>query len=151
MSSAQRREKFRVGLSGLYLPIYDKLCADLPSEWAPFYGLRTDAQQDALYAIGRTLTPEKKTVTDAKAGESPHNYGCASDWILWDLWMNPIWMPPSDPRWKVYIDAIAKAGGRAGFHFSKVDAPHNELPITVSWTEIKAGRKIEECLVIQST
>jgi peptidoglycan LD-endopeptidase CwlK len=40
-------------------------------------GLRTAAQQDALYAQGRT-TPGH-IVTNAKAGQSMHNYGLAVD------------------------------------------------------------------------
>ena len=44
------------------------------------YTLRTFAEQDSLYAIGRTK-PGKK-VTNAKAGQSYHNYGLAFDIVL---------------------------------------------------------------------
>ena len=40
-------------------------------------GLRTAAQQDALYAQGRTAPGQ--IVTNAKAGQSMHNYGLAVD------------------------------------------------------------------------
>lgn len=40
-------------------------------------GLRTAAQQDALYAQGRSRSG--KIVTNAKAGQSMHNYGLAVD------------------------------------------------------------------------
>lgn len=40
-------------------------------------GLRTAAQQDALYAQGRTIPGH--IVTNAKAGQSMHNYGLAAD------------------------------------------------------------------------
>lgn len=40
-------------------------------------GLRTYAEQDALYAQGRTASGEK--VTNAKGGESNHNFGIAFD------------------------------------------------------------------------
>lgn len=43
-------------------------------------GLRTFAEQDALYAQGRTK-PGKK-VTNAKGGQSIHNYGFAVDIVL---------------------------------------------------------------------
>ena len=43
-------------------------------------GLRTFAEQDALYAQGRTK-PGKK-VTNAKGGQSIHNYGLAVDIVL---------------------------------------------------------------------
>ena len=40
-------------------------------------GYRTPEEQDALYAIGRTK--KGKIVTNAKAGQSSHNYGVAID------------------------------------------------------------------------
>ncbi len=43
-------------------------------------GLRTFKEQDALYAIGRTLHGKK--VTNAKGGQSIHNYGFAVDICL---------------------------------------------------------------------
>ena len=43
-------------------------------------GMRTFQEQDQLYAIGRTK-PGKK-VTNAKAGQSIHNYGLAVDICL---------------------------------------------------------------------
>ena len=43
-------------------------------------GLRTFAEQDALYAQGRTKLGKK--VTNAKGGQSIHNYGLAVDIVL---------------------------------------------------------------------
>lgn len=43
-------------------------------------GLRTFDEQDVLYAQGRTAPG--KIVTDAKAGESYHNYGLAVDLVV---------------------------------------------------------------------
>lgn len=43
-------------------------------------GLRTIAEQDALYAKGRTAPGPK--VTNAKGGSSYHNYGLAIDFAL---------------------------------------------------------------------
>ena len=43
-------------------------------------GLRTFAEQDALYAQGRTKTGKK--VTNAKGGQSVHNFGFAVDIVL---------------------------------------------------------------------
>jgi peptidoglycan L-alanyl-D-glutamate endopeptidase CwlK len=42
--------------------------------------LRTLAEQDALYAQGRTKPGVK--VTNAKGGESAHNYGMAADLVF---------------------------------------------------------------------
>lgn len=44
------------------------------------YTLRTFAEQDALYAKGRTANG--RVVTNAKGGHSYHNYGCAIDIVL---------------------------------------------------------------------
>jgi len=43
-------------------------------------GTRTYAEQDALYAIGRTVQLNRKPVTKAKGGQSNHNFG-----IAWDV------------------------------------------------------------------
>ena len=43
-------------------------------------GFRTFAEQDALYAQGRTKPGAK--VTNAKGGQSIHNYGLAVDIVL---------------------------------------------------------------------
>lgn len=139
MTSEERRQKFRLGLSPLYLPVYDTICSLLPGFWAPFYGLRTFDQQTGLYAFGRTTGIPGKTVTDAKAGESPHNYGCASDWIVWNDMGQPIWMGDKDPRWQVYEDACSKSGAIWGGNFHKTDKPHNELHIECDWKQALAA------------
>lgn len=51
------------------------------------YTLRTFAEQDALYSIGRTKLYDETgkrlgKVTNAKAGQSFHNYGLAFDIVL---------------------------------------------------------------------
>ena len=43
-------------------------------------GTRTYAEQDALYAIGRTVELNRKPVTNATGGRSNHNFG-----IAWDV------------------------------------------------------------------
>ena len=56
-----------------------------------FFGMRTIAQQDALYALGRTvknqdgacsLKPLGNIVTNARGGYSFHNYGLAADIVF---------------------------------------------------------------------
>ncbi len=136
MELAQRRVKFREGLHALYLPIYDSICESLSPYWAPFYGVRSISEQDALYAIGRTINIDGKTVTNAQGGFSPHNYGCASDWVLWDVGGKPIWMAPYDSRWQEYKTAVLNAKGRWGGLFHLVDCPHNELPLSVLWHSV---------------
>lgn len=54
-----------------------KRAADLGIEIKLISGLRTYAQQDALFAQGRTKPGNR--VTNAKGGESNHNFGIAFD------------------------------------------------------------------------
>ena len=136
--SEARRAKFRQGLHHLYLPIYDALCAELPEDWQPFWGVRTFDEQAQIYAQGRTLPGA--IVTDAEAGESPHNYGCASDWTLF-VDKKPLWIALNDSRWAAYQHACANVGARWGGQFKHQDRYHNELPINVRWAEIGENYK----------
>jgi len=128
-----RREKFRRGLSSLYTPSYDALCGLLGPAWQPYAGFRTFIEQDRLYNQGRQGNPGPR-VTNARGGESPHNYGCATDWCLWDNHGNPIWPAHDDSLWDEYVSALAKIGLRAGISFG--DGPHNELSIDCSWKHV---------------
>lgn len=47
-------------------------------------GTRTYAQQDALFATGRTEDVDKHKVTNAREGESNHNFGIAFDIGVFD-------------------------------------------------------------------
>lgn len=129
MQTLNRRAIFRQGLSNLFTPYYDSLCNLLGPEWQPYSGYRSFSEQDTLYAKGGALTK-------AKGGESAHNYGCASDWIIWDSRGNPIWIDKHDRKWDEYTTAIWKCGLRAGADFGDVD--HSELHISCSWKEILA-------------
>lgn len=62
--------------------IYKEICEALTgSAMCRFaYTLRTNAEQDALYAKGRTAPGGK--VTNARGGYSYHNYGLAVDIVL---------------------------------------------------------------------
>lgn len=46
---------------------------DMPYDFKVTEGHRSNAEQDALYAIGRRGVPGERTVTGAKAGQSWHN------------------------------------------------------------------------------
>ena len=62
--------------------MYDQICEALTGKSICrfAYTLRTDKEQDALYAIGRTTKGKK--VTNAKGGQSFHNFGLAFDIVL---------------------------------------------------------------------
>ena len=71
----------------LFYPPFAGQLRDFESRLAaaklPFYlymGLRTFEDQDKLYAQGRTKPGQ--IVTNARGGDSLHNYGLAADYVL---------------------------------------------------------------------
>lgn len=134
MTPSERRLHFRQGLNPLYAPYYDKLCLELSVEsWAPYYGIRSFEDQDRLYAQGRTAPGQ--IVTNAKAGQSPHEYGCASDWAYF-IEGELIWLDSHDERWNDYFAACLKVGVILGETFHHPDTDHNELVIAHSWSKV---------------
>lgn len=84
---------------------------------------------------GRTLPGP--IVTNAKPGESAHNWGCASDWALVDAKGAFAWPPSHDKVWNEYADAVEKLGLKWGGTFKRlVDNPHNELSLTCPWSMV---------------
>jgi peptidoglycan hydrolase-like protein with peptidoglycan-binding domain len=97
-------------------------------------GLRTFAEQDALFAQGRTK-PGKK-VTKARGGQSNHNYGLAIDLCPF-IGTQPQW---EDEKGFDRIGAAAKQQGLkwGGDWPNFPDRPHVEL----------AGPSVNECLAL---
>jgi peptidoglycan L-alanyl-D-glutamate endopeptidase CwlK len=62
------------------LDLFEKKLQDAGLSFYLFMGLRTFEDQDELYAQGRTKPGE--IVTNAKAGDSLHNYSLAADYVL---------------------------------------------------------------------
>lgn len=88
-------------------------------------GLRSWAQQDALYQQGRT-TPGN-IVTNAPAGSSWHEFGLAVDLVV----MNPDgtcdW-DAADPAWQKMIETGESLGLFSGSQFCSIkDNPHFQL------------------------
>jgi peptidoglycan L-alanyl-D-glutamate endopeptidase CwlK len=135
MRNDERRAFFRKGLNELYLPIYDALCQKLGPEWQPYCGLRTAQEQARLYKQGRSSPG--KLVTRADSWESAHNYGCATDWTIWDSKSKPIWLPADDIKWKEYGIAVSQVKAEWGGLWLSPDCPHNEYAISVSWKKVK--------------
>ena len=100
------------------------------------YTLRTFAQQDALYALGRTKLFDADgkrlgIVTKAKGGQSIHNYGLALDIVLivnngasWDLVKDYDKDGKSD--WMEVVNIFKKYGYTWGGDWKFKDAPHFE-------------------------
>lgn len=110
-------------------------------------GMRTYAQQTALYNQGRT-TPGS-IVTNAKAGYSNHNFGLAVDYFLvsedgtvgyWDITRD---MNANQVADWFEVAAIGKALGFSwgGDWTSFVDYPHLEMTGGLSTAELRAGKQ----------
>ena len=100
---------------------------------------RDNVSQNALYAQGRTAPG--KIVTNAKAGESIHNYRCAVDVV-------PI--VAGKPRWDVKdevwqkIGALGKAQGLewAGDWKRFKEYPHFQYTGGLNLAQLQQGKKI---------
>jgi peptidoglycan L-alanyl-D-glutamate endopeptidase CwlK len=97
-------------------------------QWVCTDGRRTMAEQDKLFAQGRTKPG--KVVTKAPPGSSAHNYGLAVD--LWPLDKDrDIWWEAPAKTFKPLADLAVDMGLTAGYYFQSIfDAPHVEHP---SW------------------
>jgi len=69
-----------------------------------YEGLRTSKRQNELYAIGRTVQRKRPKVTNAKAGQSMHQYGLAVDFVpLKPAKANALWEADwSDAAYRPY-------------------------------------------------
>ena len=95
-------------------------------------GLRTFAEQDALFAKGRTK--RGKIVTNARAGQSFHNYGLADDVCPFRNG-EALWTEDK------YFDALAAFARRFnlewGGNWKTPDRPHLQLQGFRDWREVK--------------
>ena len=100
---------------------------------------RDNASQDALYAQGRTKPG--KLVTNAKAGQSWHNYRCAVDVV-------PI--VAGKPRWDVKDEVwqqVGKLGKAAGLEWAGdwkrfKEYPHFQYTGGLTLAQLQSGAKI---------
>ncbi|MEH7116058.1 peptidoglycan-binding protein [Neobacillus vireti] len=88
-------------------------------------GFRSFAEQNALYAIGRTASGKK--VTNAKGGQSNHNFGVAVDLCLFNFeGSDVIW--EVNPTFKKVVAAMKAKGFKWGGDWKSFkDYPHFEL------------------------
>ena len=115
----------------------------LQSEVLPFslfMGLRTWAEQDALWAQGRTTSG--KIVTNAKGGDSWHNYGLAADYVWYGLAGGatlPQWSWDVDAKLWVRIGEIAVGIGLewGGNWKTFKDLPHVQNRFGLTLVEAK--------------
>ncbi|BCG57497.1 M15 family metallopeptidase [Paenibacillus sp. URB8-2] len=110
-------------------------------------GLRTCAEQDALYALGRTVPGD--IVTNARGGESNHNFGYAIDFALlledgrtvsWDTLRDAD--IDSLPDWSEAIDEAEICGFKSGAKWRTFkDMPHLEMTFGLSTADFRAGKR----------
>ena len=96
--------------------------------------LRTFTQQAILYAQGRTNPGPK--VTNAKPGQTYHNYGLAIDFHNQingkDRWV-------VDKNWMIVVDIFTSYGFKWGGSFISIpDAPHFEMKFGYNWRDLLA-------------
>lgn len=115
-------------------------------------GMRTFDAQNALYAQGRTK-PGKK-VTNAKAGQSIHNYGLAVDIVLiidgktasWDVKSD--WDNDRKADWMECVEIFKKHGWDWGGDWKSFkDMPHFEKK-GYTWRTLIGKRKDQQGYVI---
>lgn len=89
-------------------------------------GFRTEAEQQALFAMGRTKPGQ--IVTQAQsAKDSPHGYGAAFDIVIFDGG-KPSWEEPKMTSLYVQVGEIGESVGLEwGGRFPKPDKPHFQL------------------------
>lgn len=96
--------------------------------------LRSFDRSAELYAQGRTKPGY--IVTNAKAGQSLHNYGFALDFMLQingkDSWV-------VDTNWMVVVNIFKAAGFAWGGNFKSIkDFPHLEMSEGLTWKQMLA-------------
>ena len=94
-------------------------------------GLRTWEEQNKLFAQGRTAGGKK--VTNARGGQSWHNYGLAIDVVQ---------MVGSTPVWKADWNKIGEIGEKHGFEWGGrwkfVDKPHFQMRFGLTIAQAQA-------------
>jgi len=137
--------KLRDEVHSIYKEIYNALTGSAICRFS--YTLRTFAEQDALYAQGRTKTGPK--VTNAKGGQSYHNYGLAIDIVLlkdtdkngtfetasWETKVDFDKDGKSD--WMEVVAIFKRYGWEAGIDWKFVDAPHFQKTLGYSVVQLQ--------------
>lgn len=114
-------------------------------------GLRTIAEQDALYAQGRTKPGQ--IVTNAKGGSSLHNYGLAIDLgqmlngnINWSFNYNLLrpYAKKYGLTWGADWDGDGKTKAEGDKDEHLVDMPHFQLTFGFTWQQLLAKVQVKD-------
>jgi len=130
--------------------IYDEICEALNGRaFCRFtHTLRTFAEQDALFAKGRTAPGAR--VTNARAGMSMHNYGLAIDIVLIRDGKDAIWDVKVDldgdgkSDWMEIVTIFKEHGWEWGGDWKFYDAPHFQKTLGYSVRQLLALRNAKK-------
>ena len=139
----------RIDMEALYPPFMDRLGAlvaeaqALGDNYWAVSGTRTYAEQEKLYAQGRASPGPK--VTNARGGESAHNFGLACDFcrdgVVERAGLQPDYRPESYAR----LGELAKKHGLVwGGAWAMKDYPHVQWGGRVTATHLEPLRKAYE-------
>ena len=129
----------RIDLDLVYPPFLERVldtvaaCNDRGVRYIATHGYRTYGEQMALWAKGRTVAGPR--VTNAKGGQSAHNFGLAIDFVR-DL---DVKKPGVQPGWSeedfaVLIEEATKRGLHSGKGYK--DFPHIAWPCMTTSIEL---------------
>lgn len=118
---------------------FRKLCADQGMDILIYCTLRTWEEQDGLYAQGRTKPG--KIVTNARGGESFHNYGCAFDFVPLQAG-KPAWSDTSLYRKAGVIAESVGLEWAGRWTGSLRETAHCQYTGGLTLAQLKAGGKI---------
>lgn len=135
----------RINLDYLYPPFRDRLleviakCSERGADYYAVQGLRSYQEQDQLFRIGRDIPGNK--VTNAKGGQSQHQFGLAVDFVrdsdLQTPGLQPDW---GDSAYDTLIEELGKAGLHSGVGYR--DRPHAGWPEYYKLPELNDLAKI---------
>lgn len=124
----------RIDTSKIYRPLLNKAvelmvnCAGAGQRYIITSGTRTYLEQDTLYNQGRTYPGT--IVTNAKGGQSQHNFGIAIDFcpdVSDKPGLQPSW---AEKDYYLLRDEAKKLGLESGLDWKSFkDAPHVQLPL----------------------
>jgi peptidoglycan L-alanyl-D-glutamate endopeptidase CwlK len=125
----------RIDIDQLYLPFVEQVlevvaaCRARGADYFAVSGYRSDEEQARLYNQGRT-TPGP-VVTQARPGQSAHNFGLAVDFVrdgyLDRAGLQPDWRPES---YDVLGEEALRRGLAWGGSWAKPDRPHVQWPVS---------------------
>lgn len=141
---AKANPKVRAELLQIYTEANNKLAK---SRLRFSHVLRTFKEQTELFAQGRTKAG--KIVTNAKAGQSFHNYGLAVDIVLlidkdgngtfetatWDVFAD--WDKDKISDWQEVVQVFEKYGWEWGGRWRFKDLPHFQKTFGKTWQDLK--------------